>query len=46
MGQDLSPPHVGDPAPALELPTLDGGPLRLVDLRGQAVLVSFLRHAG
>ncbi len=41
-----SPLQVGQPAPPLELPTLDGGLLRLADLRGRAVLVSFLRHAG
>lgn len=40
------PPAVGDPAPALELPTLDGAPFRLGDLAGRPVLVSFLRHAG
>lgn len=40
------PPRVGEPAPPLELPTLDGGSLRLEDLRGRPVLVSFLRHAG
>jgi len=39
-------PDVGDPAPRIELPTIDGELLRLDDLRGRAVLVSFLRHAG
>jgi peroxiredoxin len=37
---------VGDIAPALELPTLTGDAFDLADLRGRAVLVSFLRHAG
>ena len=36
----------GDPAPQLALPALDGAIVRLEDLRGNAVLVSFLRHAG
>ena len=36
----------GDPAPPLELPALDGAVVRLEDLRGAPVLVSFLRHAG
>lgn len=40
------PPAVGDRAPPLELPTLDGARFRLEDLRGQPLLVSFLRHAG
>lgn len=39
-------PSVGQPAPRLELPTIDGGDFRLTDLRGQPVLLSFLRHAG
>jgi len=38
--------RVGDEAPALELPALAGGRVRLAELRGQPVLVSFLRHAG
>ncbi len=33
--------RVGQPAPALELPSLDGGVVRLSDLRGQVVLVNF-----
>jgi peroxiredoxin len=40
------PPSVGDPAPELALPALDGGLLRLEDLRGRPVLLTFLRHAG
>ncbi len=39
-------PAVGDLAPPLELPTIDGGAFRLDKLRGHPVLVSFLRHAG
>jgi peroxiredoxin len=37
---------VGGPAPPLALPTLDGAPFQLRWLRGQPVLVTFLRHAG
>jgi len=40
------PPSVGEPAPELVLPMLEGGELSLVGARGQPVLVSFLRHAG
>lgn len=39
-------PRPGDPAPELQLPTLDGGRADLRDLRRRPVLVSFLRHAG
>ena len=39
-------PHVGDRAPRLVLPDLDGTVTALEDLRGRPVLVSFLRHAG
>ncbi len=39
-------PHVGDLAPALDLPTLDGGRVRVPDPGGGVVLLSFLRHAG
>ena len=39
-------PVVGEPAPPLALPTLDGEPVDLRGLRGRPVLVSFLRHAG
>lgn len=39
-------PQVGEPAPALELPTLAGGGFRLEDERGRPVLLTFLRHAG
>jgi peroxiredoxin len=41
-----SPPQVGQPAPALSLPTLTGEGIELAGLRGSLVLVSFLRHAG
>ncbi len=37
---------VGEQAPPLDLPDLDGRVVRLADLRGRPVLVSFLRHAG
>lgn len=40
------PPAVGEVAPPLVLPSLDDGELDLSDLRGSAVLLSFLRHAG
>jgi peroxiredoxin len=39
-------PEVGDPAPPLELQTLEGSGFRLEDERGRAVLLTFLRHAG
>ncbi len=39
-------PDVGEPAPALDLPTVDGGRFRLADHRKRPVIVSFLRHAG
>jgi peroxiredoxin len=42
----LGPPKVGDPAPDLALPTLDGDEFRLQRLQGRVVIVSFLRHAG
>ena len=38
--------RAGEPAPALDLPTLDEGRFRLSDHRGSPVIVSFLRHAG
>jgi peroxiredoxin len=37
---------VGDPAPDLALPTLDGDQFLLERLLGRAVILSFLRHAG
>jgi len=37
---------VGTLAPALDLPTIDGGRFDLRKERGHPVLVSFLRHAG
>lgn len=43
---DPLPPRVGDTAPALDLPDLAGERRRLEDLRGRAVLLVFLRHAG
>ncbi len=46
MPVDDDPPGVGDDAPRLELPALDGGTVRLEDHRGRPVLVCFLRHAG
>jgi peroxiredoxin len=37
----------GGPAPDLHLPMLSGhGPVRLEDMRGRPVIVTFLRHAG
>lgn len=36
-----APSRVGQPAPELELPDLDGTAVRLADLRGEAVLVLF-----
>ena len=41
----VRPPAVGDPAPTLEGPLLDGGSFRLAD-EHRPVLVIFLRHAG
>ena len=38
--------HVGDPAPELRLPDLEGAPVSLSDLRGKPVVLVFLRHAG
>lgn len=46
MPADAGPPEVAEPAPPLDLPTLDGAVWNLADLRGRRVLVSFLRHAG
>jgi len=42
----MSTPVPGEPAAPLALPTLDGAPFDLRGLRGQPVLVTFLRHAG
>jgi peroxiredoxin Q/BCP len=39
-------PAVGDPAPGFDLPELGGGRLRLEDLRGRPLILTFLRHAG
>jgi peroxiredoxin len=36
----------GQPAPALDLPTLTGGRIESTSWDGHPVLVSFLRHAG
>jgi peroxiredoxin len=41
-----SPPQVGQSAPNLSLPTLDGHRVDLAAMRGQLILLSFLRHAG
>lgn len=38
--------EVGDVAPGLDLPGLEGGRVRVPDPDGRAVLLSFLRHAG
>ena len=38
--------RVGDRAPDFALPTLDGEPVALGDLRGRPVLLVFLRHLG
>lgn len=47
MGDDDTPaPAVGQAAPPLALPDLDGEGHDLAGLRGRPVLVSFLRHAG
>ncbi|OTA41537.1 MAG: hypothetical protein A6D92_05830 [Symbiobacterium thermophilum] len=34
-------PQVGSPAPDFEIPALDGGTVRLSDLRGQPVVINF-----
>ena len=39
-------PALGECAPPLELRDLRGNLTRLEDLRGRAVLLVFLRHAG
>ena len=39
-------PDVGDSAPSLDLPTIDGARFDLSELRGTPVVVSFLRQAG
>ena len=36
---------VGQTAPRLSLPKMDGGSVSLSDFKGQPVLVSFLSHA-
>jgi peroxiredoxin len=43
---DTRAPVAGDPARPLAGPTLDGGTLRLEDLRGRPLVLTFLRHAG
>lgn len=45
-GRPPAAPAIGEPAPPLALPTLDGGEASLEELRGTATLVLFLRHAG
>lgn len=42
----IQAPRAGDPAPALDVPALGGGRVRLADEAGRPVIVSFLRHAG
>jgi len=39
-------PRTGEPAPPFDLPTLDGGRVRLTDEPGRPLILSFLRHAG
>lgn len=39
-------PSVGESVRPLELPDLSGNLFRLEDLRGRAILLVFLRHAG
>lgn len=46
MNQQPVPARVGDPAPVIDLPTLDGGRVRVPPDDGGVVLLSFLRHAG
>lgn len=46
MARAAEAPKAGDPAPPLELQTLEGSGFRLEDERGRPVLLSFLRHAG
>lgn len=40
------PPSLGDPAPTLDLPTLQGDRFRLAARPERPLIVSFLRHAG
>lgn len=44
--RSLSSPAVGDIAPPLRLPRLDGTGSHAGDARDRPFLVSFLRHAG
>jgi len=41
VGDAATAPAIGDPAPSFALPGLDGGCVRLADLRGQPVVVNF-----
>ena len=41
VGDASTAPAPGDPAPTFSLPGLDGGCVRLADLRGQPVVVNF-----
>src|SRR3954447_4038486 len=41
LARQPAPPSVGAPAPALELPLLGGGTIRLADLKGKVVVVNF-----
>ena len=43
---DAGAPVVGERAGPFDLTALDGRRVRLDDLRGQAFLLVFLRHAG
>jgi peroxiredoxin len=36
--------RIGDPAPALHLPTAEGGEFSLADHRGRVVFLDFFRH--
>lgn len=40
-GESVRPARQGAPAPALSLPTLDGGTLTLADLKGKPVVLNF-----
>jgi peroxiredoxin len=41
-----NPPRPGDPAPPIDLRTIQGERFQLADREGRAVVVTFLRHAG
>lgn len=46
MTAHVGPPTVGATAPPLRLMDITGREFDLLDIRGQPVLISFLRHAG